>query len=801
MSSVSRFIQCLRDCVRAPDAPEALAQQIRSRQFQAALQLIPYTSPTNLLIALTAVWAYSHLAPLLPTLVWLTALIAVELDSIRSYRLSIKPGRVVQAGDLRHFVFQSGLVAGLLAMPVIWLFPQVDAENRTAIATVTAGMIGAGAFVLAPVPAAGLFWTVCLGAGACIALTLVMLNQPVYFVLLILLAVYTVVMAVTVLLTSRLFLSHVRAEAQAERQSQLVGLLLKDFEGSARDWLWETDAFGHLRHVSMRLAEALGRDPVALAGLPLAQLLRDTFPSMSRDETLALDSLQLRLQAKRAFRDQVVPVMAGSELRWWALTAKPLLDAQGNFAGWRGVGSDTTDMQRRDIEMTQLANFDSLTGLANRRQFHACLDAALPAGGPPQPLMLLVLDLDNFKAVNDSLGHLMGDQMLREVARRLSPLVNEGEVLARLGGDEYALIVPGDFSDAQCVARAQTLLDALREPCTINEVRIEMRGSVGMACAPRHGNNTDQLLKAADTALYASKDAGRDTVRLFDAEMDARARHRLSVLTDLGQALERKELLLHYQPQINVRTQSIVGFEALLRWRHGQRGLLPPDEFIPVAEETGMIVPIGTWVMQQACLEAAKWPEKMFVAVNLSAVQFSSRSLPDAVSNALADAALPPTRLELEITESCLIQDSSGARDTMKTLRALGVRVALDDFGTGYSSLAYLRSFPLDKLKIDRAFTSALDNDPQGEASAIVRAIIQLATALKLQTTAEGVETAAQMDALRAKGCTEVQGYFFAKPMPAEEIPAFIAAWQAGRNKRPAYMPAAPVALVAQGLR
>ena len=775
----------MRDCVRVPDASADLTQEIRNRQFHAALQLIPFTSSINVVVAIVAAWLFRHLAPLATTLMWLIPFIAIQLDTFWSFRLSKTPRRNVGLGDVRRFVSQCSLGASLLGLAVMWLFPQIDADNRLLIGALATGLIGTGAFVLAPVPAAGLLWTACVGVGSCIALMRV--DGPVYLMLLVLLVIYICLMATTVLMNSRLFIQRIRAETQAEQQSQVVSLLLNDFEGSARDWLWQTDAAGRLRHVSIRLAEALDCEAATLADKSLLQLLRDTFPSLSHDEERALEALQSRLAGTRAFRDQVVPVMAGGELRWWALTAKPLLDSQGRASGWRGVGSDITEIQLREIEMVRLANFDSLTGLANRRQFQACLNSALPLNAPHHPLLLLVLDLDNFKAVNDSLGHLVGDEMLCEVARRLNQLVREGEVLARLGGDEYALIVPGELSDAQCVSRAQSLLDAMREPCYIKEVRIELRGSVGMACAPRHGNDANLLLKAADAALYASKDAGRDTVRLFDAEMDARARHRMSVLNDLGQALERAEFELYYQPEIHARTQAIVGFEALLRWRHSQRGMIMPDEFIPIAEETGMIVPIGAWVMRQACVEAANWPPHMFVAVNLSAVQFASRSLIDMVHGALAGAQLPPMRLELEITESCLIDDSSGARDTLKALRALGVRVALDDFGTGYSSLAYLRSFPLDKLKIDREFTNALDSDEHGEANAIVRAIIQLAASLKLKSTAEGVETAGQMDALRSKGCNELQGYYFAKPMPATDIPAFLQAWQAAPGPPPGH--------------
>jgi diguanylate cyclase (GGDEF)-like protein len=780
MMSVLGLFRWIRDPIGALDESEVLAREIRTRQFHAALQLVPFTSATNVLIGAATAWTYRDLAPVVPTLIWFALLVGLEIDSIRSYRLSIAVRRMIQPRDLRRFAVQSGLVAALFGIAVMYLLPRVDAEHRMLIATAAAGIIGTGAFVLAPVPFAGLAWIAMLGIGS--AAGLILIGGPIHLAILVLLVSYGVLMVVTVLFNSHLLVSRVRAEAQAERQSQVVGLLLKDFEGSARDWLWEVDGAGNLRHVSLRLAEALGRDAEVLTGASVTRLLRDTFPNLSRAEAMALDALQSRLDGRRAFRDQIVPVMVGGELRWWALTAKPLLDEQGEFHGWRGVGSDTTEIQRRDIEMTRLANFDSLTDLANRRQFQACLDALMPLGTLHKGLLLIVLDLDNFKAVNDTLGHLMGDQMLREVARRLSPLAGEGEVLARLGGDEYALIVPGEFSDEQCIGRAQSLLAALREPCFINSVRIELRGSVGMACAPRHGGSADQLLKAADAALYASKDAGRDTVRLFDAQMDALARHRLSVLTDLRDALERNELELHYQPQINVFSRTIVGFEALLRWRHPQRGMLSPNEFIPIAEETGMIVPIGAWVLRRACIEAAKWPAHMLVAVNLSAVQFASRELIDDVRGALSGAEFPPERLELEITESSLIHDSSGARDTMNALRALGVHVALDDFGTGYSSLAYLRSFPLDKLKIDRAFTHALEHDEQGEASAIVRAIVQLATALKLRTTAEGVETANQMEALRARGCSEMQGYYFAKPIPPEKIRGFIEEWRAGHG-------------------
>ena len=377
MTFVTRLVQWLRDCIGAPDASAALAQEIRTRQFQAALQLVPFTSSTNVAIGIATAWGFRHTTPTFATLIWLGSLFALELDSLRSFRLSQAPGHVVRPQDLRRFALQSGMVATLLALPVVWLLPQVDADHRVLIATVAAGMIGTGAFVLAPVPTAGLLWTVCLGLGCAIALSL--LSGPIYFAILILLVVYSILMAVTVLFNAHLLVSRVRAEAQAERQSQVVELLLKDFEGSARDWLWETDATGNLRHVSARLAEALGRDIASLAGAPLIPLLHKTFPNLSRVEALALEALQSRLGGRRAFRDQIVPVIVGAELRWWALTAKPLIDGQGEFDGWRGVGSDTTEIQRRDIGNDAAGEFRFAHGFSESAPISSlsrCLDAA-----------------------------------------------------------------------------------------------------------------------------------------------------------------------------------------------------------------------------------------------------------------------------------------------------------------------------------------------------------------------------------------------------------------------------------------
>jgi diguanylate cyclase (GGDEF)-like protein len=758
----------------------AISQQIRARQFRDCMQLIPMTVAANCTLALVAAWRYYDITPLWLLVVALGVVLLAEADSLWHYYSSRKVDRDIDDNDIRRISIRLAIISTAMLAPTVFWLPRVNPDEQMLIVAVVAGLIGAGGFVMSPIAAAGITWTLTTTAIASVALLAA--DRPVLFTVLWLMVAYAVAIIAIVIATSRALVARVTAEIRAERQRDVVDLLLKDFEGSSRDWLWETDAHGHLRHVSVRLTEAFDRPPSELDGLSLVDLLRATFSDSADDAVEAHDFLHLRLASRQAFRDHLVPVVVGSEIRWWSLTAKPLFNGARVHTGWRGVGSDVTEAQLRDIEMTRLANFDYLTGLANRRQFRVHLDSIFAADSEDHRVTLFVLDLDNFKVVNDTLGHLVGDQVLREVARRLSTVVSPDEKLARLGGDEYALVVVGEFDESRCRERGAKLLETLREPFFIRETRIEIRASVGVARAPAHALGADDLLKAADTALYSAKDEGRDVVSLFSVEMDLQARKRAAMQSDLGSAVEKDELVLHYQPQIDARTMQLVGFEALLRWQRDRYRTLSPAEFISVAEETGLIVPIGGWVMAQACRDAQYWPEHLFVGVNFSAVQFASRGLIDTVCDAIRDAGILPQRVELEITESSLIKDSHHARETLTTLRDIGLSVALDDFGTGYSSLAYLRSFPIDKLKIDRAFTAALIDDASGEASAIVRAIIQLAGALKLKTVAEGVETQAQLDTLRAKGCTEVQGYYFARPMPAQEVLAFIEAWDDQRH-------------------
>ena len=433
-----------------------------------------------------------------------------------------------------------------------------------------------------------------------------------------------------------------------------------------------------------------------------------------------------------------------------------------------GVVEDVTERKRADERIARLATYDALTDLPNRMLFRQRLDDALKWLRPADRIAVLYLDLDFFKHVNDSLGHPVGDELLKAVAQRLHACVKQGDTVARLGGDEFAIIQHGIAEPDDTTALTTCILEALRKPYDLDGHQLVADASIGIAIAPDDGHEPDQLLKNADLALYGAKADGRGTYRFFEPEMDARVKARRALEEDLRKALARGEFELHYQPLLDLRTNRIRTCEALIRWNHPQRGLIPPGEFIGLAEETGLIVPIGEWVLRQACAHAAEWPREISVAVNLSAVQFKLPSLSQLVVGALAAAQLEPRRLELEITESVLVQNSAAVSSTLRELHELGVRFAMDDFGTGYSSLGYLRNFPLDKIKIDRTFVSDL-TDAETSAS-IVRAIVGLATSLNMTTAAEGVETEQQLAALRAAGCTEIQGFLFSRPLRLAQL-------------------------------
>jgi diguanylate cyclase (GGDEF)-like protein len=436
--------------------------------------------------------------------------------------------------------------------------------------------------------------------------------------------------------------------------------------------------------------------------------------------------------------------------------------------GWIATHEDITDRQRAEERIVHMARHDALTDLPNRMMLRERLDHELKRVKRGECLAVLCLDLDHFKSVNDTLGHPIGDELLKVVAERLRRCTREPDTIARLGGDEFAIIMTGMERPTDAVALAKRIRDSITKPYHLDGHQIVADISIGISLAPMDATEPDQLLKNADMALYGAKGDGRGTYRFFETEMDAKMKTRRELEMDLRSALVNAEFELYYQPLVNLKTNEITAFEALVRWNHPTRGLVSPADFIPVAEETGLIIQLGEWVLRRACQETAQWPAHIKVAVNLSPSQLKSRNLTQLVISALAESGMAANRLQLEITETVLMHNTFNTLATLHQLRKLGVQIAMDDFGTGYSSLSYLRSFPFDKIKIDRSFIQDLSNG--AEPLAIVHAVAGLAKSLNMISTAEGVETQQQLDTLQSVGCTEMQGYLFSHARPAKDI-------------------------------
>ncbi len=446
-----------------------------------------------------------------------------------------------------------------------------------------------------------------------------------------------------------------------------------------------------------------------------------------------------------------------------AIVRQPMPDG-----GWVGTHEDVTERRQAEMKIAHMARHDALTDLPNRILLRESLSEALAHVERGQRLALHYLDLDQFKTVNDTLGHPSGDDLLRAVAARLRECVRESDTISRVGGDEFCIIQTDIIEAEDAEQLAERLVDSIRAPYDLHGHLVMIDASIGIALAPNDGLEANELLKNADMALYGAKADGRGVYRFFEANMDARMKGRRMLELSLRQAFENGEFELYYQPVFNLGKDEVCCCEALLRWHDPQRGMVSPAEFIPVAEEIGLIVPLGEWVIRRACEDAAQWPEDISVAINLSPTQLLSKGLLPAVLNALAVARLPARRLELEITEAVLMQNSEITLRVLHQLRALGIRISMDDFGTGYSSLRYLRSFPFDKIKIDRCFIKELGDS--SESDAIVGAVTGLADSLKMTTTAEGVETPEQLDRVRKLGCTDVQGFFYSPPVPVREL-------------------------------
>ena len=483
-----------------------------------------------------------------------------------------------------------------------------------------------------------------------------------------------------------------------------------------------------------------------------------------------------RLVATKARIDGGVPVKSILDMpgdRLIAIAHQPLL-----AGGWVETYEDVTGRLQSEAKIVYMARHDALTGLANRALFTERVDQAMAQTGRGEGFAVFCLDLDHFKAINDTLGPPMGDVLLRGVAERLSSCIREVDTVARLGGDEFAILQAGLKGPDEATILARRILETIKQPFEIGGRRISIGASIGISMAPGDGTSFAKLLKNCDAALHKAKSDGRDTWRFFEMEMDARLQARRALEIDLREALAQNAFELNYQPLFDFKRNRIGSFEALLRWNHPVRGMISPAEFIPLAEEIGLITQLGEWALRSACKQASAWSNSVRVAVNVSPAQFKSGRLAAVVVDALAKSGLAPNRLELEITESVILADSETTLATLNQIRGLGVKIAMDDFGTGYSSLSYLRSFPFDKVKIDQSFIRDLDT--KADSTVIIGAIIGLCRSLGMRVTAEGVETQAQLEFLQGQGCSEAQGYYFSKPVSASYVERVIAKWSGG---------------------
>ena len=746
------------------DAQDPALGRIRARQHEAIDRLIPPMMIANVVCAgaFTLLMLDQHPFVLL---VWWGLVTLVSAARLRmALHRNAKPTRYsLSLGAVRRSSLQAaGMGTCLVSVPA-WLLSQTSGANFAVVVCLLTGFLWAGGLLLATVLPAAVTYIALVTAFTTAGLLFAEWSAAHAFLAFLFLAGATTAIR-SVRRQSEQFDAAQGQRYELERQREVIGVLLKDYEEQTSDWLWETDAQLRCRHPSERFAQALGQPASSIDGAWIGDLLTDKTTSGNAEARQTLRALKT---ARSTFRDVIVPLTLGGEARWWSISGRPTFDEYGAFTGYRGVCADISTAKRAEARVSHLAHHDALTGLPNRSHFHERLAQSLHGRGRGK-LAVLSLDLDGFKAVNDRYGHAAGDALLVAVTARLRSQVLGVDMIARFGGDEFVVLDASVLDEAEIEGLAQRLIDVLSAPFPIAEEEVVVGVSIGVAFAPTDGDTPEALLAHADAALYRAKVEGRGTVRFFAPEMDRQLQERQRLVQDLRSAVAHDELVLHYQPFVSARTGAVSGCEALLRWRHPTLGMISPAEFIPLAEASGLIIPIGAWIIEQACREAAGWPSAHRVAVNISPVQFRNRELPRVILGALTRSGLAPGRLEVEVTEATLIEDADAALDILRQIRGLGVRVALDDFGTGYSSLSYLRRYPFDKIKIDRSFVHELPT--RRDHQVIVQAIRDMAHGLGMTITAEGVETEAQAEQLRATGCEELQGYLYSRPKAAEDL-------------------------------
>jgi diguanylate cyclase (GGDEF)-like protein len=641
-------------------------------------------------------------------------------------------------------------LGGLWGVAVAAMFGTGNTDNMIFAGIIGAGMMSAGAISFGTVRPAAMGYILACVPGCAYGL---MANGSVATnSALGLLICFTGVLLSNIRSTAQRFETSCIRELDLNRSRNTIRLLLHDHTEQGADWLVAINKAGEIIGPSAHFATAAQRPTEILEGMRFVELLDDDEPTLQ---------LRRAVHQRSAVRHHIVSLTINGEKRWWSISGRCVREGMIVF---RGVVTDITAQRQAEERVSYMAHYDGLTDLPNRFLFNDSLYHALRRDGRAA---LLFMDLDHFKAVNDTLGHGVGDKLLQEAARRLETVVGKRAMVARLGGDEFAILLTGArIKDADAVA--SRVIKAMSESFNLGDHDVVVGTTIGIAQAPGDGDSVETLLRNADLALYAAKAMGRNRAIRYESGMDEAAQERRMIEMDLRSALGKDEMRLHYQSLVDANTSEITGYEALVRWVHPTRGIVMPTAFIPIAEDTGLIVQLGEWVIRQALQDLASWPEHISVSINLSPAQMRSAALISTVVNAIAANGVDPGRICMEITETVLMQDSDANIAILHKLREIGLQIALDDFGTGYSSLNYLRSFPFSRIKIDRCFVSEIDS--REDCRAIVRSVIDLANSLGMATTAEGVERETQVAQLRIEGCGEVQGFLYSHAVPADEL-------------------------------
>lgn len=701
--------------------------------------------------------------------VWLTALALALINVVlieRSFR-DIERRLMTRREFHRHCQAVAALAsvwaAALLGFPMMG-----DPGEHMALWTVVAMLFAASSSKMKQAPVITLSWAAICGTASVISF--VVIGE---YAIALASVIFCVIIMTSSIDVARLFLTARIAEAGVAEKDEVVSLLLREFEEHQADWLWQIDTQRRIKAASPRFSYALGSDAKSAEGKLIIELLAGKLWA-SGDLPPSLHELAERLKRRESFANLVVQVEVPSGRRWWEISGTPIVDDAGTFAGFRGVGSDVTQQRESSEKIAYLARYDTLTGLPNRLMLTEGLAEALRYSGQwKSRCAFLMIDLDRFKSVNDSLGHHVGDKLLAQVSQRLQSVMTANEQVGRLGGDEFAVVIRDASRTGHIDEVAQRVVNAISQPYSVDNHSLYIGASVGSAMGPRDGESVEALMRNADLALYQAKDDGGGTHRRFQPSLHSNAQEKLKLEASLRTAIGKDEMELHFQPVVNAKSEHVVSFEALLRWNSKDHGFISPAKFIPLAEDTRLIVPIGDWVLREACRQALGWPEDIKVAVNVSGEQLLEPRFSQDVVRALADTGLSAHRLEVEVTESVFLRDGRTARQTLEEIIALGCTIALDDFGTGYSSLGYLRTLRFSTIKVDRSFVQGASQENQ-ESLAIINAVVAMAQSLEMSTTAEGVEDAQQAELVRNLGCTKIQGYYFGRPMSALEARSLV---------------------------